>query len=98
MNLRRLYSGRLRLRDVASLVAELPPGAAIYRGSDLDSRIYSLEAALLRVLVNLHLDKKDQLPTVEQAVERAQRDQQRKAKAERMLARQRARAQEVSRG
>lgn len=76
----------------------MPPGGAIYRGSDLDSRVYSLESALLRVLVNLQLDRADQLPTVEQAMQRAERDQAKKSKASRMLARQRAQAQASERG
>ena len=44
-----LYAGVLRPLRVARLAAELPPGAGIFRGDDLDSHVYSLEAQLLRV-------------------------------------------------
>ena len=84
-----LYAGVLRPLRVARLAAELPPGAGIFRGDDLDSHVYSLEAQLLRVLINMQLEPKDQIPSVEKAVREAERVDRMKLRAERMAARQR---------
>jgi hypothetical protein len=92
-----LYRGRLRPLRAARLAAELPPGAAIYRGDDLDSKVYSLEASLLRTLINMQLEQKDRIPTVEVALKEAERLRRRRANAERMEARDRARAEAAGR-
>lgn len=93
-----VYRGLLGPLRASRLAAELPAGAAIYRGDDLDSKVYSTESALLRLWINMHLEPKHQLPTVEQAMKRAESQQRQKDKAERAAARARARAEAVERG
>lgn len=90
LDLADLYRGRLGARRAARLASQLGPGSAIHRpDNDIDSAVYSAEAQLLRTWINLNLDAKDRILTVDQAIERERRDQARKAKAQRMLERQR---------
>jgi hypothetical protein len=67
-----LWTGELRPHRAARLTSQLPPGAAIFRPEGLDSQIYSVEAQLLRMLINMRIERKsERIPTADEAMARA---------------------------
>lgn len=102
-----LWTGELGPRRAARLTSQLPPGAAIFRPEGLDSQIYSLEAQLLRTLVNMKIERKsERIPTADEAVKRAEGEERaseqikrrRQAAAERFQARMREQQEAVNDG
>jgi hypothetical protein len=94
MDVGELYTGRMKPLRAARLAHQLPPGAAIFRSDDLDSQVYSLEAQLLRVLINMQLEnKRDHIPTadraLEQGLQKEQHQQRRDTAAQALLQMQR---------
>ena len=92
IDLGELWTGRLGPRRAARLASQLPPDAAIFRRPDsLDDQFYSLEAQLLRTLINMKIERKqDKIPTADEAVAKAEKEervkQRRKAVARQALA------------
>jgi hypothetical protein len=86
-----VFDGGLSVRQAGRLAAELPPEAAIYRGDTLDDKYLSTEARFLRLLFNLWVDEKDRMGSVDDYVASANKRSREIARAEAMLARQRAR-------
>ncbi len=74
LDLGEMWTGGMGPRRAARLASQLPPGAAIYRPDGLDSQIYSLEAQLLRVLVNMQIERKaDRIPTADEELAKAEK-------------------------
>ena len=74
LDLGELWTGEMGPRRAARLASQLPPGAAIYRPDGLDSQIYSLEAQLLRALVNMKIERKtDRIPTADEEMAKAEK-------------------------
>ena len=86
LDLGRLYEGKLQPRRAARLVSQLPPGSAIYRGDDDDSRVFSMESMLLRALINQQREDKDRIPTMDELGKLQARKQRREDIAAAMAA------------
>ena len=86
-----MYDGSLSVRHAGRLADALPPDAAVYRGDSLDEKFMSLEARFLRQLFNVWVDEKDRMGTVDEFVEKENKQARIRAKAEAMYALQRAR-------
>jgi hypothetical protein len=83
IDLGELWTGEMGPRRAARLASQLPPGSAIYRSEGLDAQVYSLEAQLLRTLINMKIEKKhERIPTADEAMKRAQKEDQIKQRRE----------------
>jgi len=102
IDLGELYTGGMGPLRAARLAHQLPPGAAIFRPEDLDSQVYSLEAQLLRVLINMQLEnERDRIPTADKALEQGlakERYQQRREMAAQALLQMQRQAEAVTEG
>lgn len=83
IDLGELWTGRLGPRRAARLASQLPPGAAIFRPDGLDSQVYSLEAQLLRTLINMKIERKsDRIPTADETLARTEKEERIKRRRE----------------
>jgi hypothetical protein len=95
IDLGELWTGELGPRRAARLASQLPPGSAIYRPEGLDSQVYSLEAQLLRALINMRIEhKRDRIPTADETMKRVEKEDQIKQRREVMARKFRALMQE----
>lgn len=58
-----IYDGTLSVLKASRLAAHLPPGSAILRGDDLDSRLWSGEMHLLAILIDMWAETRIDRPS-----------------------------------
>lgn len=82
-----MFTGRLSPSRAARLAANLPPGSAIFRGTDIDSRLLTDAERSLRLLINMQAE--EPMPFPSELAERQQKALQVRARAEARFAQMR---------